>query len=147
MVATMAYLSDRDRRTLNEMFKVLDKRVQLVLFAEPNGQWSDHVRGLIKEVVAVRPDRLSLDQVDLSQDRRLPALYGVERGPTLVFLREEGDDTGIRTVGVPSGYEFGVLVEDIVDISTERSGLGRTSLSFIRNLDRDLALDVFVVPT
>jgi alkyl hydroperoxide reductase subunit AhpF len=71
---------------------------------------------------------------------------GFPRFPS-VSIRPDGHDVGVRYDGLPWGYEVGSLVGAIVEAGREEPSLRPDSLAAIRELDRDLALDVFVTPT
>jgi NADH-dependent peroxiredoxin subunit F len=71
---------------------------------------------------------------------------GVPRFPA-VSIRPEGRDAGIRYDGLPWGYELGSLVGAVVEAGRAEPSLRPESLAALDDLDRDLALDVFVTPT
>jgi alkyl hydroperoxide reductase subunit F len=71
---------------------------------------------------------------------------GVPRFPA-VSIRPEGRDAGIRYDGLPWGYELGSLVGAIVEAGREEPSLRPESRAVLGELERDLALDVFVTPT
>ncbi|MHB1612088.1 MAG: hypothetical protein ACYCOU_22565 [Sulfobacillus sp.] len=143
----MSPLSDRDRQTLREMFRDLKYPVHLQLFVEDGNQGSDNAKVLVREVVRVMPDLLRLDVFERSRDSLLAALYGVWEVPTLILCDQKREDSGIRFIGLPSGYEFAALIEALLDVSQNRIRLSEKSLNFIRNVEDDIILDVFVAPT
>jgi alkyl hydroperoxide reductase subunit AhpF len=71
---------------------------------------------------------------------------GFPRFPA-VSIRPDGRDTGVRYDGLPWGYELGSLVGAIVEAGRAESSLRPDSLATLAELDRNLALDVFVTPT
>ena len=71
---------------------------------------------------------------------------GFPRFPA-VSIRPDGSDAGVRYDGLPWGYEVGSLVGAIVEAGREEPSLRPESLAALTELDRDLALDVFVTPT
>jgi alkyl hydroperoxide reductase subunit F len=71
---------------------------------------------------------------------------GFPRFPA-VSIRPEGRDAGVRYDGLPWGYELGSLVGAIVEAGRAESTLRPESLTALEQLDRDLALEVFVTPT
>ena len=71
---------------------------------------------------------------------------GFPRFPA-VSIRPDGNDAGVRYDGLPWGYEVGSLVGAIVEAGREKPSLRPESLAALAELDRDLALDVFVTPT
>jgi alkyl hydroperoxide reductase subunit F len=71
---------------------------------------------------------------------------GFPRFPA-VSIRPDGRDAGVRYDGLPWGYELGSLVGAIVEAGREEPTLRPDSLAALAELDRDLALEVFVTPT
>jgi alkyl hydroperoxide reductase subunit F len=71
---------------------------------------------------------------------------GFPRFPA-VSIRPDGRDAGVRYDGLPWGYELGSLVGAIVEAGRAESSLRPDSLATLAELERDLALDVFVTPT
>jgi alkyl hydroperoxide reductase subunit AhpF len=71
---------------------------------------------------------------------------GFPRFPS-VSIRPGGKDVGVRYDGLPWGYELGSLVGAIVEAGRYEPSLRAESVAALEELDRDLALDVFVTPT
>lgn len=71
---------------------------------------------------------------------------GFPRFPS-VSIRPDGRDAGVRYDGLPWGYELGSLVGAVVEAGREEPSLRPDSLAALEELERDLAVDVFVTPT
>ena len=71
---------------------------------------------------------------------------GFPRFPA-VSIRPDGRDVGVRYDGLPWGYELGSLVGAVVEAGRNEPSLRADSIAALEELDRDLALDVFVTPT
>jgi glutaredoxin-like protein len=56
-------------------------------------------------------------------------------------------DSGICYYGIPSGYEFSSLIEDILDVSKNDSGLLEGSKDLLNQIKQPIHLQVFVTPT
>jgi alkyl hydroperoxide reductase subunit AhpF len=56
-------------------------------------------------------------------------------------------DYGIRLYGLPSGYEFGTLVDAILDVSRGDSGLTAETKEALAALPRPVHIQVFSTPT
>ena len=56
-------------------------------------------------------------------------------------------DHGVRFYGLPTGYEFGSLVEAILDVSRGESLLADETRAGLAALDKDLRTAVFSTPT
>lgn len=143
----MTHLSDRERQTLREMFRGLKYAVYVELFVDPDDEWSRAAEELLTEVVGVMPDLLHAEIRQRREHNLLATLYGVQAAPTFIICDHKRDDSGIRFVGLPSGYEFAVLIEALLDVSASRVRISDKSLNYIRNLEREITLEVFVTPT
>ncbi|TMM13199.1 MAG: hypothetical protein E6F98_06740 [Actinobacteria bacterium] len=64
-----------------------------------------------------------------------------------MFIRPEGEEVGVRYDGLPWGYELGSLIGGVIEAGRRESSLRPESLEALAQLDRDLAVDVFVTPT
>jgi glutaredoxin-like protein len=64
-----------------------------------------------------------------------------------VVLLRNGEDTRIRFLGAPAGYEFMSLVEAVLLAGTTDSGLAPASRDAIAGLTRPIDIKVFVTPT
>ena len=53
----------------------------------------------------------------------------------------------MRFFGLPSGYEFATLLEDLVDVSRRRTRLSEATREALERLPEPLHLQVFVTPT
>ncbi|HEY7422310.1 MAG TPA: hypothetical protein VH541_09885 [Gaiellaceae bacterium] len=71
---------------------------------------------------------------------------GFPRFPA-VSIRADCRDAGVRYDGLPWGYELGSIIGGIVEAGRNVPTLRPDSLAVLEELDRDLALDVFVTPT
>jgi alkyl hydroperoxide reductase subunit AhpF len=71
---------------------------------------------------------------------------GFPRFPA-VAIRPDGQDVGVRYDGLPWGYELGSLVGAVVEAGHSEPSLRPESIAALGELERELALDVFVTPT
>jgi alkyl hydroperoxide reductase subunit AhpF len=71
---------------------------------------------------------------------------GFPRFPA-VAIRPDGRDVGVRYDGLPWGYELGSLVGAVVEAGRSEPSLRPESIAALGELERELALDVFVTPT
>ncbi len=141
----MALLSESDRRATQDRLKVMENPVKLVHFTqEIECRSCPETRRLLQEVAELS-DKLSLDVYNFHLDREEVAQYRIDKVPATVI--EGAKDYGIRFYGLPSGYEFATVVEDILAVSLGRSQLSAPTVERLRGIDRPLHLQVFVTPT
>lgn len=140
----MSMIKDNDRKQLQDLLaKRLNQPVTLVMFSsENNCDYCVQTRALLEELAALS-DRITVQVHDLKS----PAAeqYGVTQAPSFALVN--GKDYGIRYFGIPAGYEFSALIDDIVDVSNGDSGLQAATKSALAGLQTPLHLQVFVTPT
>jgi glutaredoxin-like protein len=78
-------------------------------------------------------------------DKTLADQYGVDKIPATVVLGAK--DYGIRYYGIPSGYEFTSLIEDVVAVYTGDAGLSDETLEALAAITEPVHIQVFVTPT
>src|SRR5262249_25131720 len=99
---------------------------------------------LLLEEVAALTDKIKIDVFEAESD---PAReLGIDRIPAIV-LNGDGVKGTVRYFGMPSGYEFSVLLGSLLDVSNGKSGLSEASLETVQSLTKDLHIQVFVTPT
>ena len=142
----MALLTDEVPADLRSAFAQLENPVRLAVFsqalADPD---SEQVRRLVEELAALDP-RLTAEPHNFVLDQEKVEELGIERIPAIAVLGQD-KDYGIRLYGLPSGYEFGTLVDAILDVSRGTSGLGEATKSALAELERDVHVQVFSTPT
>ncbi len=147
----MANILDDDvLKQVKEAFEKLKEPVQLLYFGNKKDcEYCDETRQLLEEVAAA-DDRIGLSVYDAEADREVAAKFNVSRVPGLVIAAKEGAqvmDFGIQYSGIPSGHEFGTLINDILLVSGRDSGLGQQTREFLKKLESPLLLQVFVTPS
>lgn len=141
----MALLSERDRQEIRMRLKGMEGPVKLINFTqELECPTCRETRQLLREVVDLS-DQLSLEVYNFQLDREPVARYQIDKIPATVI--EGAKDYGIRFYGLPSGYEFAVLLEDILAVSRGRSALSPAAIERLRAVEQPLHLQVFVTPT
>jgi alkyl hydroperoxide reductase subunit AhpF len=131
---------------LKKEFEALKEPVRLAVFsqtlADPN---SEQVRRLVEELAELDP-KLSAESYNFVLDKEKVEGLGIARIPAIAVLGAEKDH-GIRFYGMPSGYEFGSLVDAILDVSAGESGLSQPTKDALAALARPVHVQVFSTPT
>lgn len=103
-------------------------------------------RELLQEVAALSP-KLSLEIRDLLADADEAKRFGVDKIPAIAVLGADGRDHGIRFYGIPSGYEFGALIEDVLMVSTGELELSADTFAKLATLTTPVHIQVYTTPT
>ena len=149
----MAILNDDIQTQVREALAELDAPVKLVVFTQGEGGALEcamcaETRGLIEEVAALSA-KISVEIRDFVADSEVAETYGIDKIPAVAIVRE-GDapaDYGVRLFGIPSGYEFGTLIEDIRLVSSGDPALSDATLAELATLSSPVTIQVFVTPT
>ena len=147
----MTLISEKDAEHLRSEFEAnLSSPVKLVMFTQSiECQFCAETRQIVEEVAALS-DKIAVDVYDFVSDKPTAELYGVDKIPAIAIVRmEDGEETdyGIRFYGIPSGYEFTSIIEDILDVSSGDSGLQPKTKEAVAGIADAVHLQVFVTPT
>ncbi|MDQ7816719.1 MAG: thioredoxin family protein [Melioribacteraceae bacterium] len=141
------YLDEKLKTELQKQLSVLTKNVKIVFFTqELECQFCKETRSILSELTEVS-DKLSLEVKNFVIDKSDAEKYGVDKIPATVLLDESGKDYGIKFFGIPSGYEFASLLEDIKMLGTGSTGLPADLENDIKKIDQEIHMQVFVTPT
>lgn len=141
----MALLDDKQVADLNRHFAALQDEVTLVLFTQENQcEYCKITKNLLTELVSLTP-KIKLEVKDFVADKAEADRYGVDKIPAIVVRGAE--DHGIRFFGVPAGYEFTTLIEDILMVSKGVHGLTPEVMAELEKVDRPAHIQVIISPT
>ena len=141
----MGILKEKDRDKLISVFKDIEKDVNIVMFTqEMECPHCEMTRTMLEEVSGLS-DKLSLELHDFVAEADLAKKYGVDKIPATVLFGDK--DYGIRFYGVPAGYEFNVLIEDIVDVGKRDPELSKEVMAELAKVDRPVHMQVLISPT
>lgn len=144
----MAMISEHHARQLNQIFKGLEQEVRIVHFTQEfECGYCKETKELLQELSKISP-KIRLEVYDFVKDSDRAKEFGIDKIPATIVMGT-GDDQkyGIRFYGVPSGYEFTSLVEDIIDVSKGKSRLSQKTIERLKSLASPLHIQVFVTLT
>ncbi len=150
----MSLISDKDQQALRDLFaKRLRQDVTLTYFTQHDsvlsvpGQecaYCRETRELLEDLEGLS-DKLHLEVKDFVRDEVEAKQLGITRIPAIVL---SGQNKGkVRFFGVPAGYEFSTLVEDLMTVSSGEPELLDSTKQALDALQQDLHIQVFVTPT
>jgi glutaredoxin-like protein len=144
----MAMLSEKDAQQIKEMFEEKLQKKVVIVYSGTNEkgtcQYCDVIEELLNEVSSLS----DLVKLEIHKDdKEIEKKYGFERMPAIAIVDGEGKDYGIRYYGIPSGYEFSTLLEDLFMVSSGESGLSQKTIEQLEKIDKPVNLKVFVTPS
>jgi alkyl hydroperoxide reductase subunit AhpF len=142
----MAFLNARDEQEVRNQFEQLQDPVKLIVFSQSlaAADLCQQNEQLVREVADLS-DKISVEVLNLAIDRERAEGYGVDQVPAIVV--EGARDYGLRFYGVPSGYEFGNLIDSIIVASTGDPDLSDDTKASLAALAADVDIKVFSTPT
>lgn len=143
----MALLSAQDEKVLTDHLAALEKTVSVLLFTQTiGGSESGPVARQVLDEVARLNDKIRVEEKNFILDLDDRSKYGIDQSPAIVFLAD-GEDTRMRMLGAPTGYEFVGLVEAILIAGTGRVELEDETRALIAGVDKPTKIQVFSTPT
>lgn len=145
----MSLLREEDRQYLIKEFGSLPEEVKLIVFTQEfECQYCRETRAIAEELASLS-DKISVEVYDFVKDKAAVEQYAIDKVPALALVRggAKPTDYGIRFFGIPAGYEFTTLVEDIMMVARGESGLAQASKEQLARLTEPVHLQVFVTPT
>jgi glutaredoxin-like protein len=150
----MPMISDKDCQTLRDLFaQKLTDDVTIMYFTQHESvlivpgtecETCKETRELLEELADLS-DHIKLVVKDFVADGEEAAKMGIERIPAFVL---QGKNKGnVRYMGIPAGYEFATLIEDLIDASTGEVAVSAQTAEALGKVEQDLRIQVFVTPT
>ncbi len=135
---------------IQDVFAGFQQPVEMLFFSSQRDcEYCQDERQLLEEVAALH-EHIGLSVYDLEADQEIAEKFHVDKAPAVVIAARDEDeirDLGIRFSGIPSGHEFGTLINDILLVSNRDSGLSEKTREYLKGLTQPLLLQVFVTPT
>jgi alkyl hydroperoxide reductase subunit AhpF len=154
----MALISPSDQQKLRESFAEMTRPVRLLFFTQTLGcDTCLQTRQILDELPPLS-DRITIEEVNLILEPDRAKTYGVDRAPAVAIAYQEGSpalaapeivwqDSRIRFLGAPSGYEFMSLVQAVLLAGGRGSRLSADSLELIAAVNQRVTMQVFTTPT
>jgi len=141
----MGYIQDKDKEYLKGEFdKNMEEDVKLLVFTGPNCQYCNVASAIAQEVAELH-EKINFEEFSIDSEEAKK--YNVEHVPTVIITDGDKYDGRIRYVGLPSGYEFSSMIEDIMDVSRRHADVSDEVKAQLDMIDKPVKIQVFVTPT
>ncbi len=149
----MPLLDESTRTEVQNILEGMDQPVRLLMFTQGHGgvpecQTCSEDRELAEELASLS-GKIRLEVHDFVADPALAEELRVDKIPALALLNDGPSprDYGIRIYGIPAGFEFSTLIEDLLMVSTQKHGLSENTMSQISQIREPVHIQVFTTPT
>ena len=150
----MQILNDSDREIVKNRFEnELVGEVNITLFTQMDRgglivpgrdcETCAPTEQLLKEV-SETSDLINFKKLDIRNDSEEASRCNVSRIPS--FLVSKGDETNVRYLGIPAGTEFPVLLEALVNVSSDEPKISEDTKGFLDGLQEIISIKTFVTP-
>ena len=146
----MPLLNDKIQGQVRKTLEGMTGPVKLVMFTQSSGalecEMCAETRALVEEIAALAPEgKLGVEVHDFVADTATVESYKVDKIPAIAIVGAQ--DYGIRYYGIPSGYEFSSLMDDIMAVSKGESGLSSATKAAVAKINQPIHIQVYVTPT
>ena len=145
----MALIRDEDKNYLSEEFKkYVTNDVDIVVFTTTKQEckYCKETIELASEVSELS-NKIHLVKYTMEDNKEEATKFKVEKAPTTIVTKHGSTDGRVRYSGLPSGYEFGSLIEDLKNVSKWEADISSKALEIIKKIDKPVTIKVFVTPT
>jgi alkyl hydroperoxide reductase subunit AhpF len=141
----MSLLSPTDQERLRQSFGEMTAPVRLLFFTQAlECETCQQTRQILDEL-PVLSDKITIEEVNFVLESETARQYGIDRVPAIAILGQ--DDSRIRFLGAPSGYEFVSLVQAVLLVGGGASHLTDENRRRIAAVDTPITMHVFTTPT
>ena len=143
----MGLLKDSDKKTVTELFsKNLESDVNLMLFYDSPARCElcAQTRDLVKEVASLST-KIKVAEYDIGSAQKEAKFLGIDKTPAIVIGGKKLYN--VVYYGIPAGYEFSSLLEDIIDASRGATRLSQITKERLKEVKTPVEIKVFVTPT
>ena len=143
----MPFITGEDAKQVSEILKNLPKTVKLVYFTqELECQYCRETHQLMTQLKELSDSKIELEVYNFINDKEQVEKYNIDKIPAIAITADDVD-YGIRYYGIPSGYEFSSILEDIQEVANGEPSVSDDTKNLIQKITQPLHLQVFVTPT
>jgi len=141
----MKLLNADTQKEVQSILQEMKDPVKMILFVKNEDCiYCKETQQLLEEVKELN-DKISLEVYTIDFAKEKAEYYNIDKAPAIIL--ENDSDFGIRFYGIPSGYEFGTLLQDLIYVSKKETELSPSTKDFIKKINKPLHIQVFVTPT
>ena len=147
----MSLISTADQQKLRESFAEMTRPVRLLFFTQTIGcETCPQTRQILDEL-PVLSDKITIEELNFVLEGDKATQYGIDRVPAIAIVGQDDlgaeQDSKIRFLGTPAGYEFISLVHAVLLVGGRGSSLSNENRTRIAAVRTPVTLRVFTTPT
>jgi glutaredoxin-like protein len=146
-VKLLSLISKEDQDEIRRIFtERLREEVNVIIFTQEfECDYCKESRMLLTELAQLSNGKVKVQVYDFVKDNTKAQEFKINKIPATLIM---GDKLyGIRYFGIPSGYEFSSLIDDIIDVSNRATRLSNSTKEKLKQINKPVNIQVFVTPT
>ncbi|MEM3403318.1 MAG: thioredoxin family protein [Nitrososphaeria archaeon] len=142
----MSLLSEQEREKIRQsLANQLRDEVRVLIFTkEQDCEYCKEAKQLMEEL-AQTIDKIKIESYDLVRDEEKAKEHQVEIAPAIIIGKE--NNMRIKFYGIPAGYEFRTILDDIIDVSNWRTRLSNSTKENLNQIEEPVNIKVFITLT
>ena len=148
MLIPMPIIDEKTKSDLKGIFsKEMHGEVKIWLFTSKNKTICEYCDAVIELVdgLSATDDRIKVFKYDIEEHEKEAKIMGVENVPAILLHGAKAHN--IYYYGIPTGYEFSSLIQDMIDVSNGTSRLSSSTKNALKEINEKVDIKVFVTPT
>jgi len=141
-------ISEKDANYIKDLFsKELKDPVNILLFVDSKDKcaYCEETKNLLEELAKLSNDKIKITTYNINESQKEAKFLGIIGTPAIVIGGKKIYNAFY--FGIPAGYEFSALLEDIIDASKNTTRLSDKTKKALQNLEKPVEIKVFVTPT
>jgi alkyl hydroperoxide reductase subunit AhpF len=147
----MSLISAADQARLGEEFEKMTRPVRLLFFTQTLGCETCPITKQILDELPPLSTKIAIEEVNFVLEGDKARQYGIDRVPAVALAWLDGDvwqDSRVRFLGAPAGYEFLSLVRAVLLVGGGRApDLSDANRARLDAVDTPITMRVFTTPT
>ena len=139
----MPLIDEQSKKVLKEVLKAKLKNNINILFFKgdtPECIFCKQIEELLKEIKSLS-EKINYKTYNIASTEA--KVFGITSAPVLTFEER----TNVRFLGIPSGHEFTVFIDDIINISRNQVDIKYSTAKALSTINKKVHIMVFVTPT
>ena len=129
------WFPDAMREQLGGIFGKLTKKVTLLQVMDSGEEKSLELNSFLTEFASLS-DKILLETIQKGQKPELETAYGIDKLPSVVVLNDQGEYTGIKFSGIPSGHEVNSIVLAVYNVGSAGQPIEAPAVEKIKELPK-----------
>ena len=144
----MEFIKNEDKIEIKKLlYSKLTNDVNIIIFTSKDKSkcmYCKEAVALLKEL-SVLNSKLKVTEYDVVENLKEAKFMGIDKVPAIIL----GGKTiyNLYYFGIPTGYEFASLIEDIIDVSTGQTRLSDATKKALKKFNNPIDIKIFVTPT